>query len=415
MRKILIQFNEANFDLISKYCSKYSFPNLQSILEFDTKIITSSEKKYQNLEPWIQWYSFYTGMDFKDHQLFHLGDCVKKNHLSYLDKAAQTKSRVGLFSTMNHKFNKNFRVFIPDPWTETKSDNSLSSTYVSQALKQVINNNVRFKVSWSSLIGLFLIILPSIFDFKNLKRLKKSFIERDRASLAALFDLFFLKYSLKRSKSNNLTDTLIFLNGLAHTQHHFLKTSEFCSGSNEEDKILKALMIYDEAFSFIEKYKENYEIWFITALTQEEFRKNLNYWRIRDLEKLFKNLIQSNFKSSPRMTRDFELNFLSNLEAKKAKKILTNCKILSKDKLESAFGYFDLKDKSLFASFIYTGSVKEVDLVHEDKKIFLGDQIDFIANKNGSHNEKGWVFSNKENSHKSVKQIPIWEVNKLIF
>ena len=31
MSKIIIQFNEANFDFISKYCKKYHLPNLEKI------------------------------------------------------------------------------------------------------------------------------------------------------------------------------------------------------------------------------------------------------------------------------------------------------------------------------------------------------------------------------------------------
>ena len=101
-----------------------------------------------------------------------------------------------------------------------------------------------------------------------------SFLNKDRASLAAYFDLF-LRYTLKRIKKNKLDQSLIFLNGLAHIQHHFLKTSEFLSANKEEDKILKCLKIYDTAFDFLNYFQDDNEIWFITALTQEKFTKDL--------------------------------------------------------------------------------------------------------------------------------------------
>ena len=44
--KIIIQFNEANFDLISKYLDQYDLPGFKKILNFNTKIITNSEKEY---------------------------------------------------------------------------------------------------------------------------------------------------------------------------------------------------------------------------------------------------------------------------------------------------------------------------------------------------------------------------------
>ena len=414
MSKIIIQFNEANFDFISKYCEKYSLPNLKKILEFETKIITSSEDKYENLEPWIQWYSFYTGLKYEEHQVAHLGDCLKKQHISCFDKQALNKKKVGLFSSMNHKFNDKFQIFIPDPWTETFSDNSFSSKLVSYALKFIINNNVRFKINFYSLLGIFFIIFPSLLDLKSLLNALLSFLKKDRASLAAYFDLFFLKYCLRRAKKNNLDESIILLNGLAHVQHHFLKTSEFSTKKKQEDLIYKSLKIYDKAFSFLKKLN-NSEIWFITGLTQEEFEDDLNYWRLRNHEEFFKKLIDKNFVCFPRMTRDFELVFNNDEDAYVAKKVLSQCFVLNNKKKDPAFGFFDLKNNILFGSFVYSGNESDVELISLDKKILLDGKIDFIAKKDGGHLEKGWVFTNRKLNFENKHSLPIWELNKLIF
>ena len=178
MSKIIIQFNEANFDFISKYCEKYHLPNLKKIINFQTKILTSSEKEYEHLEPWIQWYSFYTGMKYADHGVAHLGDCLKKDHISFFDQIASKANKVGLFCAMNHKYNSNFKVFIPDPWTNTSPDNSMNSRLVSYALRFVINNNARFKLNFSSLFGLLLIIFPSMFNLRIIFESLISFLNK---------------------------------------------------------------------------------------------------------------------------------------------------------------------------------------------------------------------------------------------
>ena len=83
-KKYIVQFNEANFDLIKKYCSKYHLPSLNKILDLNSTN-TSSESEYHLLEPWIQWYSFYTNLPFAEHKTFNLGDCLKNSHKNFLE------------------------------------------------------------------------------------------------------------------------------------------------------------------------------------------------------------------------------------------------------------------------------------------------------------------------------------------
>ena len=78
--KLIIQFNEANFSLISEYANKYNLSGIKRILRSSTVINTSSENDYEKLEPWIQWYSFYSNLNYSDHTVFHLGDCLKSDH-----------------------------------------------------------------------------------------------------------------------------------------------------------------------------------------------------------------------------------------------------------------------------------------------------------------------------------------------
>ena len=79
---IFIQFNEINFKLLTKYTEKYNFVNLKKILKLNS-INTNSEKKYELLEPWIQWLTIYTGKSADDHKIFRLGDVKFKKYKTY--------------------------------------------------------------------------------------------------------------------------------------------------------------------------------------------------------------------------------------------------------------------------------------------------------------------------------------------
>ena len=140
----LIKFNEANFDLIKKYIKKY--PNLKALNEIVSnfnEIETVAEDKYENLEPWIQWASFQSGMSFDQHKVFHLGESKSLvNKGLYYDLA--NTHRVGIFGSMNHPPVDNAKYYIPDPWSTYQSDPSVASR-ATHMLKILINNNSLLK------------------------------------------------------------------------------------------------------------------------------------------------------------------------------------------------------------------------------------------------------------------------------
>ena len=74
LKKIaLIQLNEINFDTVRHYIDLgINLPNLKKV--YDARQVTVEHEEYENLEPWIQWFSLFTGKPFKQHKIFRLGD-----------------------------------------------------------------------------------------------------------------------------------------------------------------------------------------------------------------------------------------------------------------------------------------------------------------------------------------------------
>ena len=93
----ILQVNEVNFDLVKKYVNKYNFPNLKKLITNFNFIETSSETKYENLEPWIQWVSFYTGKTAEEHKVFHLND-TNKNIQTFYKKLEKSNKLSFMFS-----------------------------------------------------------------------------------------------------------------------------------------------------------------------------------------------------------------------------------------------------------------------------------------------------------------------------
>jgi hypothetical protein len=422
MAKYIIQFNEANFDLCKRYCDKYSLPNLQKLIDSSTYINTNSEEIYENLEPWIQWYSFYTGLSYKQHNVFHLGDCLKSNHSNFLKDASHGGQDIGIFGGMNLPFDDTYKIFIPDAWTEAKTDKSFSSKLVSSALKNLVNSNARLKISYKDIAGLILLIgLPrKLTDISIIFKVLISFVTKSRSSLASYFDYFFLKYSLNRAKNSNLDLSLIFLNGFAHIQHHYMFSSEFVEGSNpswyasdDRDLLLESLYIYDKSFGLLlNTLNKGDEYFVLTGLTQEPYKEPFIYWRLRSPEKIFSKFLLFNFKINPRMTRDFELVVDNNNNISEVIKFLNNAEIKDGVNVYKAFGDIHKNsNNSVFASFVYSNLNNSISLHYGDKKLSIDNDIDFIAIKNAGHDQRGWFISNKKLINDNID---IWNASKLI-
>ncbi len=164
---LLLQLNEINFDIVSNYLSKSKknkFKNLKYLKNTYYSFETCSENEYENLEPWIQWTSVYLGKNFQQHEIFRLGDIVNFPKETQIFEIIESKGfKVGAISPMNADNRlKNPSYFIPDPWTNTNSDNSSFSKKLTFMLKQTVNDNSSGKLSFKSILTIIEIILKTL-------------------------------------------------------------------------------------------------------------------------------------------------------------------------------------------------------------------------------------------------------------
>ena len=154
---IIFQFNEANFDIIEKYVQNNNFTFFSELLNNYKCLKTKSENIYENIEPWIQWVSFYTGKSYNEHEVFHLGEYeIKEENDLFLNISKMDKS-LGIFGSMNHPGIKN-SIFIPDPWSVKKSDGSFENKAMQNVLNFFVNRNTQLPFSFSIIPNLFIIL-----------------------------------------------------------------------------------------------------------------------------------------------------------------------------------------------------------------------------------------------------------------
>ena len=163
---LVIQLNELNFDYAKHYIEKYNLVNLNNLIKLSHRY-TSSENKYDLLEPWIQWVTFNTGKSATEHQIFRLGDVENLQDEQIYEKIEKLGYKVGAICPMNTVNRlKNPAFFISDPWTKTIGDKNYFNNLISRCLSEVINNNSQKK---NGLLN-YLIIILSIIKFVRFKK-----------------------------------------------------------------------------------------------------------------------------------------------------------------------------------------------------------------------------------------------------
>lgn len=413
---ILIQLNEINFELADQYIKKNNLKTLEKIVNFN-RINTYSESEYELLEPWIQWASFSTGKEAKEHRIFRLGDIKNVKTVQIYEKIEQLGFSVGAVCPMNTENRlKKPAFFISDPWTNTQSDKSWWSKKISRVLSRVVNNNSQEKVS----IFDFSILFFAIIRFSSLKSIFiyiTLFLKSFRKKYMKVFILELLITDLaKKFLKKNVNFASFFYNGGAHIQHHYFFNSNVRSEyKNPEwyidsklDPFEEILIFYDQILSFY--LEQNYNLIVATGLRQIPFNGIDFYYRLKNHNQFLKKLGLKNFKVSPRMTRDFLIEFINSEDADKVFNILNNIFAPNGDKI---FGTIEKREKSLFVTLTYKKEIKknfEINILN--KKINFYDHVVFVAIKNGMHDGRGYIYSNF--LKKMSKSIHIKDLHKLI-
>jgi hypothetical protein len=412
----IFQFNEVNFDLVKEYISKGQLQNFKYFLKKYNYIETESEKKYENLEPWIQWVSFYTGKTYEEHKIFYLNDDRNNNWSFYNELENKYKKKMALLFQMNLKnsFTKE-TFFIPDPWTETEIHTDPKTKKLFYSLQKIILQNASNKISFKDfwIISSFSLFNTSL-SFKMF--IIKNFVKilRYKFYKAIIFDRLCWELFKKSKEVQNSDVSSLFLNACAHIQHHYFLNSITKNVKKNPswyidniDPVFECLKVYDFILGELKEFK-NIEFLIATGLSQTPVKEPIFYYNLKNPELFFKELGITYYKISKRMSRDYTLEFESDESA------LENLKKLEDIKLNSLkFFNLKLKRSKIFLELGYEKEINSDDqlLTQNKSNIFIKNKLNFIAIKNTIHNAKGYLLSSIKDFDKPIN---ISEINQII-
>ena len=400
---ILLALNELNVDYIKGYISQGKLPNFGKLLKHGV-VNTTSEVKYELLEPWIQWVTIQTGKTFDEHQVFRLGDLVDRPDLHQifedLEKSGRSVGAISPFNADNRLSSPKF--FIPDPWTQTKTSGGYLIGKLSRTVSRFVNGNASGRVGLIDVIWLLL----GFVVYVRVKRWPKFFklvsMRQKPGVKAAILDMILLELFVTLQKKHKPDYSHLFFNGGAHVQHHYMFNSSQYKGvfKNPEwycpsdwDPILMMLETYDTIIGDLLESGER--IIGVTGLHQVPHEKQTFYWRpVAHKEFLIECGLKGEFNVKPRMSRDFLIEAANGKHASEIENLLNQ--FVDSVRFKPVFNV-DNRGTSLFVEIVYDDDLVE-GMSFDGSQGFsiesLKSKLAFVAIKNGKHDGVGYVFSN---------------------
>jgi len=347
---ILLEFNELCPSLIHRFMGQGKLPNFQRMYLESQVYLTDAEEKAPNLEPWIQWTTVHSGLSFREHGVFHLGDGANLNAKCIWDLLSDAGYKVWICGSMNIKYDPSTRGWLlPDPWTTGVQPNppELDAYYrfVQRNVQEHSNEKVPLHardyasfLSFMARNGLSMGTLNSIMKQLLSERGGKNRWKRAVILDKLQFDVFRAHYQRERPDFSTF-----FLNSTAHFQHVHWRNMEpglfeVQPGAEEQAEYEDAILFgYQEMDRLVGKFLDlagkEATLIFSTALSQQpcliyEEKGGKILHRPRDFAKLLQFAgVTAPHRISPVMAEEFHVYFDNERDAEEGLRKLSALRV----------------------------------------------------------------------------------------
>ena len=425
IKKLIIwEMNEINFEYLNAYIENGKLPNWKRFIDKHGLSFTTSEKKYEELEPWIQWPTARIGLSYKEHGVYRLGDMEKskfRQHWEILEERGYSVAAVSPINASNKTSNSPF--WIPDPWVDTKISGKGFVERIAKAVKQAVNDNSQEKLEVKSIVALLeaLLTKSQLTSWPQYMISLFGVLKKQHWSKAIILDRLLADIFISLWKKHEPDFSVLFLNSGAHIQHHYMCNAKPYVGNvknpswyvtESRDPLLELLEMYDAILKDLIKLK-NTRLIIATGLQQVPYESPTFYWRLKDHDEFLNKLGVKFSRFQPRMTRDFLLAFDNYKDLSNAKDLLSEVRSKNGERI---FKELDDRGNDLFVSLTYTKDIKDnfsIYLNDREYKNFRNDIV-FVAIKNGHHHGTGYYLDSFKKPEESKENIPLSDVFKYV-
>lgn len=444
---MVLELNEVNRQVLERMVARGELPNFARLMSSHAVVETVANEEYEKLEPWIQWVTAHTGKTQAEHKAFNLSDVEHTKLVQIWDVLEQKGIACGVVSPMNARrgaLRKGF--FIPDPWSTSKESYPEVAAGMYQFLaERVQSHNVTLEAG-SSKLGFALSCLKVGVSVSAMARLAMGYVQsrldkRNKWKLASELDRFLFELTLTLKRKFKTQYTSVFMNSVAHYQHHYwtshepgfwrenfpvlFKQRNPVSERNlqpGDDPVAFGMKAFDAIVGRAIDAVGADSVMVVTGLSQvpfEGYAKGAGFYLYRpvDHHKLFAALGVEIDRIAPLMSRDVMLYFKDERQRAAALAKLTTFKVNGQD----LFLCTEESDNRLFCKVIYSFDVDENTVIEGDGiqpgSVRFHDHLLLITFKTGHHSPNGTLICAKAilAGQQNAKSIPLQAVPGLVF
>lgn len=444
---MVLEFNEVNRQVLERMVARGELPNFAKLMSSHGVVETIANEEYEKLEPWIQWVTAHTGKTQAQHGAFNLSDVEHTKLVQIWDVLEQRGIPCGVVSPMNARrgaLKKGF--FIPDPWSTSKESYPEVAAGMYQFLaERVQSHNVTLEAG-SSKLGFALSCLKLGVSLSAMGRLATGYLQsrldkRNKWKLASELDRFLFELTLTLKRKFKTEYTSVFMNSVAHYQHHYWTSHESNYWKERFPALFKQrnpvsernLQPGDDPIAFGMKAFDAIvgraidavgadSVMIVTGLSQipfEGYDKGAGFYLYRpiDHQRLFSALGVEIDRIAPLMSRDAMLYFKDEGQRAEAFAKLTAFQVNG----QNLFLCTEESDNRVFCKVIYSFDADEKAVVEgpglTPGAVKFHDHLLLITFKTGHHSPAGLLICSKAvlAGDRNAKAIPLQSVPGLVF
>lgn len=397
---IIVEMNEFNIELLKAATSELKLGNLNKMLNFHRATYKTNDHYDSGyLEPWVQWVSIHSGQSSQKHKIKHLGDVPDLKFQQFWQTLGKNDISTGIWGVMNGaRLNapKNL-FFLPDPWTFSEKAYPRQLNQLLE-LPQYLTKNYCNKKMAIMMIKIFRLLKFVLFSGKAKPIIRELMILRkDIKNLGShhyiyitWFDYVSTLLFSQYQKRYNPSLSIIFLNSLAHIQHHYWRDGE-CGITSE---IAHAYKNMDRILGFLFKTFPEHSFIMHNGLSQmnTNHEKPWILYRQKDPFSFLTSIGLNPERVEQNMTHDGHAFFKTPQEIRQAVDALKGATILGKNLFHiETYEHDNLK---LFYRLDFTDELPtDANFIIDTKRYVFFEHFDKIVKRTGKHVPFGSIFS----------------------
>jgi hypothetical protein len=333
---ILLEFNELSPILLRDFMADGLLPSFSRLYKNSKIFTTDASHDLPKLNPWVQWVSVHSGMNYQAHQISTLGEGDNLQSACVAKVLSDADIPVGVFGSMNTNYHGLAGYMVPDPWRKAAhAEPSDLATYYDFVSNQVKEYSKGESNSLFDAVKFLWFLISHGLRPSTVVKIAKQLIAEFRHSelswrRASLLD--HIQYDLFRhlNKSHQVGFATFFSNSVAHFQHYYwrhMAPDQFnVPAADDEHPSLASAIIYgyqnqDALLGRIMADYPGSTLILCTALSQEPWDSDKVTYRPKDFGSLlqFVAIGPDTVTVEPVMAEEFSCVFASDSEAAAAK------------------------------------------------------------------------------------------------